>query len=51
MEKRKSRKDSSIFVRMSSEERSWFKELAESRGLTLSKLLKQLMLEALKKEE
>ena len=50
MEKR-TRKESSIFVRMSSEERSWFKELAESRGLTLSKLLKQLMLEALKEEE
>ena len=47
----KTRRDTSIFVRMSSEERSWFKQLAESRGLTLSKLLKQLMLEALKEEE
>lgn len=47
----RTRKDTSIFVRMSSEERSWFKQLAESRGLTLSKLLKQLMLEALKEEE
>ena len=47
----KTRRDTSIFVRMSSEETSWFKQLAESRGLTLSKLLKQLMLEALKEEE
>lgn len=47
----RTRRDTSIFVRMSSEERSWFKQLAESRGLTLSKLLKQLMLEALKEEE
>ena len=47
----RTRKDTSIFVRMSSEERSWFKQLAESRGLTLSKLLKRLMLEALKEEE
>ena len=47
----RTRKDTSIFVRMSSEERSWFKQLAESKGLTLSKLLKQLMLEALKEEE
>lgn len=47
----RTRRDTSIFVRMSSEERTWFKQLAESRGLTLSKLLKQLMLEALKEEE
>jgi uncharacterized protein (DUF1778 family) len=48
MEKRKSRKDSSVFIRFEPSEKEMIREIAESQGHTVSSYLRHMILTALK---
>ena len=51
MEKRKSRKDSSVFIRFAPEEKEMIREIAESQGHTVSSYLRHMILTTLKEKE
>ena len=48
MEKRKSRKDSSVFIRFAPSEKEMIREIAESQGHTVSSYLRMMIYSALK---
>ena len=50
MEKRKSRKDSSVFIRFAPEEKEMIREIAESQGHTVSSYLRHMILTTLKEK-
>ena len=51
MEKRKSRKDSSVFIRFAPSEKEMIREIAESQGHTISSYLRHMILTTLKEKE
>ena len=51
MEKRKSRRDSSVFIRFEPKEKEMIREIAESQGHTVSSYLRHMILTALKERE
>jgi uncharacterized protein (DUF1778 family) len=51
MEKRKSRKDSSVFIRFEPSEKEMIREIAESQGHTVSSYLRHMILTTLKERE
>ena len=50
MEKRKSRKDSSVFIRFEPSEKEMIREIAESQGHTISSYLRHMILTTLKEK-
>ena len=51
MEKRKSRKDSSVFIRFEPKEKETIRKIAESQGHTVSSYLRHIILTTLKERE
>lgn len=51
MENKKSRRDTSVYIRVTPNQKEEFTKLAEEQGHTLSSYLRYIILEALKERE
>ena len=51
MEKRKSRRNTSVYIRVTPDQKEKFTRLAEAQGHTLSSYLRHIILETLKEGE